>query len=195
MRVFSVEVRAGVGDRGRSVRFATLLEELVRRPRRMPIRLRGPLASGHTSAAAEDSPAAKFSRARELFFLPSDRDGSRSYAIASSIHPVTEWSEVQDRMSRRSATETISALFLAFLERTSWTQAELARRLEISVRVVRTRLEELERQGMKIEREEEHPHVVWTVPYGWYPDGLTLDRTTIVSLLRLLARTSSGCSG
>jgi len=66
-------------------------------------------------------------------------------------------------MSRRAPTETVAGVVGAFLERRTWSQAELAKRLELSVPALRKRLEELA-GPLRLEREEDHPHVYWSVP-------------------------------
>jgi predicted DNA-binding transcriptional regulator YafY len=91
-------------------------------------------------------------------------------------------------VSKRSGTETVGRVFLAFLKQTTWSQVDLAREVEVSVRVVRRCLEELERGQMRLEREDEPPHVLWTVPLGWYPGGLTLANADATELARFVAR-------
>jgi predicted DNA-binding transcriptional regulator YafY len=92
------------------------------------------------------------------------------------------------RVSKRSGTETVGRIFLAFLEKTTWSQFDLARKVDVSVRVARRCLEELARGGMPLEREEEAPHVLWTVPNGWFPEGLTLTKADAAQVVRFIAR-------
>lgn len=92
-------------------------------------------------------------------------------------------------MSTRSATETVVGIFLAFLEEPTWKQSELADRLGIETRALRRRLEELEATGrMPLHRDEDLPHVYWSVPSDWVPGGVLLDGAQAGEILRLLAR-------
>ncbi len=91
-------------------------------------------------------------------------------------------------MGKRTATETIGAVLVAFLERRTWKQAELARHLEISTRQLQTVLHELSAQGVPLESEREHPHVFWSVPRTWFPGGLFLDDERGKLIARLIAR-------
>lgn len=92
-------------------------------------------------------------------------------------------------MGRRSAAETVIAIVTAFIERPSWRQAELARRVGIQAPQVRKHLMELERQGaMPLEAEDDPPHVVWSVPRQWFPGGLHVSSEDAQELLRQLAR-------
>lgn len=92
-------------------------------------------------------------------------------------------------MGRRSASASTVALFVAFVEERTWTQADLARRLGVTVPVVRKRLSELERAGCPLEREADHPHVYWSMRKGWMPGGVALTGDDLGVALRLLART------
>lgn len=91
-------------------------------------------------------------------------------------------------VGQRSSTETAIALIQAFLEQRVWKQADLARRLEMTTPAVRRRLDEMTEAGFPLEREEEHPHVYWSVPKGWFPGGLLVKREEVPELLRLLGR-------
>ena len=90
-------------------------------------------------------------------------------------------------MGQRSATETVAAIVGAFLEQRTWKQAELARRLEMTTPALRKRLEELA-TPLRLEREEDHPHVYWSVPKDWFPGALIIKRDEVQELLRLLGR-------
>jgi predicted DNA-binding transcriptional regulator YafY len=92
-------------------------------------------------------------------------------------------------MGTRSATETIVGILLAFYEQSTWKQADLSQRLGIGTRALRQRLEELRDAGtIRFEREEEPPHVYWSVPKGWVPGGVLLTGDDAAQVLRLLAR-------
>lgn len=95
-------------------------------------------------------------------------------------------------VGQRTATESIAAIVQAFMQQRTWTQAELARRLEIGVPAVKRRLEELTAAGMPLEREEDHPHVYWSVPKGWFPGGVLYPAEDVEALLRHLQRMPRG---
>lgn len=80
------------------------------------------------------------------------------------------------------------ALLVAFLESRQWTQAQLARRLDVSVATVKIRLRELQEAGVPLESEDDPPHVQWRVPKGWAPGGVVLGGEDVVLASRLLAR-------
>jgi len=90
-------------------------------------------------------------------------------------------------MSRRAPTETVAGIIGAFMQRPTWSQADLAKRLEMSVPALRKRLEEVAR-WLRLDREEDHPHVYWSVPKDFFPGGVLVKREEVPELLRLLAR-------
>lgn len=91
-------------------------------------------------------------------------------------------------MGKRSATETVFGIVGAFLEKNTWTQAALAKRLEMTPASVRKRLEEMRAGGMPLERDEEHPHVHWSIRKGWLPGALQFKSEEVPDLLRVIAR-------
>jgi predicted DNA-binding transcriptional regulator YafY len=91
-------------------------------------------------------------------------------------------------VGQRSPTDTVAGILQAFLLQRTWSQAELARRLELSAPATRKRLVELQAAGVPLERQEDHPHVYWSVPKGWFPGGLLFERDEVPELLRLLGR-------
>lgn len=95
-------------------------------------------------------------------------------------------------MGQRTATESIAAIVQAFLERRTWSQADLARRLEMGVPAVRRRLEELRAGGMPLDVEKEHPHVFWSVPKSWFPGGVLYSADDVQALFRQLGRLPRG---
>ncbi|HEY8080100.1 MAG TPA: WYL domain-containing protein [Labilithrix sp.] len=95
-------------------------------------------------------------------------------------------------MGQRAATQTLFGIVAAFLERRTWSQAELARRLDTKPDTIRRRLGELIDAGFKLEREEDHPHVYWSVPKNWFPGALAFHEGEVADLLRLLARAPRG---
>lgn len=91
-------------------------------------------------------------------------------------------------MGKRSVTETIVEIFLAFQRQGTWAQAELARKLDLSTDSLRKTLYELMQNGVPLLREEDHPQVYWSVPKGWFPGGLCLETSDVEQVLRLLTR-------
>jgi predicted DNA-binding transcriptional regulator YafY len=91
-------------------------------------------------------------------------------------------------MGQRSPTETLFGIIAAFVEKRTWTQAELARRLETKPETIRKHLTELQAGGFDLEREEDHPHVYWSVPKDWFPGALIFKPDELPDLLRVLAR-------
>lgn len=94
-------------------------------------------------------------------------------------------------MGSKSTTETPLRLLAALLEKRTWAQAELARHVEVQPQTARRCLEELVAGGVPLEREDDHPHVYWSVPKSWLPDGVNLPREHFVDLLRRLARATT----
>ena len=91
-------------------------------------------------------------------------------------------------MGQRSKTETIVAILQAFLQQRTWRQADLARHVDIGVAALRKHLNELSSSGFPLERDDDHPHVWWSVPKGWFPGAVLFDSESVPELLRLLAR-------
>ena len=90
-------------------------------------------------------------------------------------------------MGRRSGTETAFAILRAFVERRLWRQADLARRLEITVPSLRKHLATMATLHPLTMRKD-HPDVFWELPRDWSPSGVTLDRSDVAAIMRLLAR-------
>ena len=111
-----------------------------------------------------------------------------------------DWAGVQWRrrlpyvgsVGQRSTTETAFGIIAAFIERRTWSQADLARRLGTRVETIRRQLGELQAAGLKLEREEDHPHVYWSVPKSWIPGALAFNAEEARDLLRLVARAPRG---
>ncbi len=91
-------------------------------------------------------------------------------------------------MGQRSNTETVVAILQAFLQTRTWKQADLARTIGISVAALRKHLNELSASGFPLEREDDHPHVWWSVPKGWFPGAVLFDSESVPELLRQLSR-------
>src|SRR4051794_33602364 len=73
-------------------------------------------------------------------------------------------------MGRRSGVETIIGILHAFVDRRRWRQAELARRVGITVPALRKHLLELSRL-IPLDAEVDHPDVFWQLPRDWHPAG------------------------
>jgi hypothetical protein len=92
-------------------------------------------------------------------------------------------------MGQRSATETLFGIVHLFIENRTWSQAELARRLELGVPALRKRLVELQAAGWPLERsDEDATQVYWSVPREWLPGALHFKETEAVELLRQIGR-------
>ena len=90
-------------------------------------------------------------------------------------------------MGRRSGVETVVELVGAFVDRKRWRQAELARRLEMTVPALRKHLVLLTKH-IPLTSTTEHPDVFWQVSPEWKPEGLVLRGSDGAAILRLLAR-------
>ena len=95
-------------------------------------------------------------------------------------------------MGQRSQTESVAGIYQAFLQKRTWKQAELAKELGIGPEPVRRILYELLERGMPLEREEDRPHVYWSVPKDWFPGSVVFKREEIPELLRQLRRVPHG---
>jgi predicted DNA-binding transcriptional regulator YafY len=92
-------------------------------------------------------------------------------------------------VGQRSATETLFGIVHLFIERRTWPQAELARRLELGVPALRKRLVELQAAGWPLERsDEDSTQVYWSVPRDWLPGTLHFKETEAAELLRQIGR-------
>jgi len=90
-------------------------------------------------------------------------------------------------MGQRSRTETVVAILQALFTERSCTQVELARRAGVDSQVARKHLEELQEHGFPLERDEDPPHVWWSVPKGWFPGAVLFDSKSVPDLLRQLS--------
>lgn len=93
-------------------------------------------------------------------------------------------------MGQRGRTETLAQVIVELMRARTLSQAELAKRLDVSSRTVRQCILDLLSAGMPIEREEEH-HVFYSVPKDWVPNGLVLAASEARELVRVLARVPS----
>lgn len=97
-------------------------------------------------------------------------------------------------MGQRSSSETVIAIIQSFLRNRVWSQADLARHLEIGVPALRQRLRELCEAGVPLESQAEHPQVYWSLPRGWFPGAIDLGPEEGIELARLLRRLPKGSS-
>ncbi len=95
-------------------------------------------------------------------------------------------------MGQRSTTETLAGIYQAFLTRRTWKQADLARELAVGAETIRRMLHELQEKGMPLDREEDHPHVYWSVPRQWFPGSVFFKQEEVPELLRQLRRIPHG---
>ncbi len=91
-------------------------------------------------------------------------------------------------MGRRTGTESALALVVCFLKARVWKQSDLARAVDLTVPALRRRLSELQDAGVSLERQDEPPHVYWSVPTTWMPHTVSLAPEEVTELARLLAR-------
>ncbi len=90
-------------------------------------------------------------------------------------------------MGRRSGVQTTIDILHAFIERRRWRQAELARRIGITVPALRKHLLELSRL-LPLDSTEDRPDVFWHLPRDWHPAGVILKGPEVAALVRLLGR-------
>src|SRR5580692_10292704 len=91
-------------------------------------------------------------------------------------------------MGKRSATKSIVGIFGAFITKRTWSQAALARHLELSPEAVRKILQEIDESGkIPLTSEKDHPHVYWSVPKTWFPGGVYYKAEEVPALLRQLS--------
>lgn len=95
-------------------------------------------------------------------------------------------------VGQRSTTETLAGIYQAFLTRRTWKQADLARELAVGAETIRRMLHELQEKGMPLDREEDHPHVYWSVPRHWFPGSILFKQEEVPELLRQLRRIPHG---
>jgi predicted DNA-binding transcriptional regulator YafY len=75
-------------------------------------------------------------------------------------------------MGSRDNYETVTRVIQAFAGCRTWKQAELAKHVGIQARALRRLLLSLRESGMPLDKDEEHPHVYWSVPPHWFPGGV-----------------------
>lgn len=91
-------------------------------------------------------------------------------------------------MGKRGRTESVTGVLAAFLQQKRWSQAELARELELSVEAVRKILRDLASNGVPLTPRAERPQVYWTLRKDWFPGGVFFKDADVPELLRQLRR-------
>ncbi len=91
-------------------------------------------------------------------------------------------------MGRRSQTQTVMELLVQFVTNRTWKQAALIKHLGISPKTFRRCVRELADAGVPLERDDEPPHVYWSVPKSWFPGATVVKAEDVAVLLRLLGR-------
>lgn len=95
------------------------------------------------------------------------------------------------QVARRKQIDTLVGLVEAFAEEPIWKQADLARRLKVTVETLRGTLDALREAGWPVDRDEDHPHVYWVLPSNFFAGGVLLSREDALEALRLLRRLPS----
>jgi predicted DNA-binding transcriptional regulator YafY len=95
-------------------------------------------------------------------------------------------------MGQRSRTESVAAVMAAFFTHRKWTQAELARAVDLRPAALRAVLQDLCANGIPLESQKDHPHVYWRMPRDWYPGGVLFRADLVPELFRHLSRLPSG---
>jgi hypothetical protein len=98
-------------------------------------------------------------------------------------------------MSRKGDAETASMVLLAFLEERSWKQKDLQRRCGVERKTLMKVLTDLQNAGLPLDREEDPPHVYWSVPKNWFPAAVAFQGSDVEELVRLLQRAPKGKRG
>jgi predicted DNA-binding transcriptional regulator YafY len=89
-------------------------------------------------------------------------------------------------MGRKSGTESIAAVLLAFLQHRTWKQAELARHVGVERKTLKRILDDIHNAGLKLEQESDPPHVYWSVSKTWFPGGVAFRADELSELVRTL---------
>ena len=89
-------------------------------------------------------------------------------------------------MGRKSSTESVAGVLLAFLQSRTWKQVELARHVGLQTKSLRRILNDLSKGGLRLEQEQDPPHVYWSVPKTWFPGGVAFRGDELSELVRVL---------
>src|SRR5579883_3051261 len=93
-------------------------------------------------------------------------------------------------MGSRDSAKTVTQIIHAFRDQPTWRQADLARHCGIDVKPLRVHLRALKGAGMPLSQDAEPPHVMWSVPAGYYPGGALFEDDDVALMARLVARTA-----
>lgn len=98
-------------------------------------------------------------------------------------------------MGKRAAVETVTAIVAAFWKqrrgpKRSWAGSWGWRRGRCAS-IWRSWCE-LVRAGWPLDKDEDHPHVFWSVPKSWFLDGVLLGQSDVAALLQILLRVPDG---
>lgn len=93
-------------------------------------------------------------------------------------------------MGARNAYETVARVVQAFADTRTWKQADLARQAEVTSERISKVLQELATAGMPLERQEDPPHVFWSVPHHWFPGGVVFSEDDWPVLVHAISRIS-----
>ncbi len=93
-----------------------------------------------------------------------------------------------DVVGQRSGTASAIAVISAFVQRKSWTQADLARAVGLRTEALRRVLDELDSNGIRILREPYKNQVYCKVSPDWHPAGVVFTKEHIPELMRQLSR-------
>lgn len=91
-------------------------------------------------------------------------------------------------MSRGQSIRTIIRIIEAFRDERTWKQAELRRRIGVSMDTLRANLDAMQTSGWPLERDEDPPQVYWSLPEGSFFGGVLLSSEEAMTCLRLLQR-------
>lgn len=89
-------------------------------------------------------------------------------------------------MGRRSNTETVTAILLAFLEERTWKQKSLAEHCGVTVKTLKKHLTNLSAAAFPLHQDFDPPHVYWSVPKDWFPGAVAFRDELLSALVRVL---------
>lgn len=89
-------------------------------------------------------------------------------------------------MGRKSGTESIAAILLAFLQQRTWKQVDLARHVGVERKTLKRILDDIHNAGLKLEQEFDAPHVYWSVSKTWFAGGVAFRADELSELVRVL---------
>jgi len=87
-------------------------------------------------------------------------------------------------MGQNNRYKSLAKVIQAFVDKNTWSQADLARKVGIGTPALRKLLVELEQSGMKLHQDSEPPQAYWSVEKTWFPGGILLADADYPTLLR-----------